>query len=138
VDYQYARAKIGLKQIGGNMFLGLRTAIYQVPDIDAAKAWYAKALAVAPYFDQPFYVGFNVGGYELGLQPDSPAQTAVENVVAYWGVEDAQAALDHLLGLGAKPNTPVQDVGEGIKVATVRDPFGNVFGLIENPHFAAA
>lgn len=119
------------------MFLGLRTAIYQVPDIDAAKAWYAKAVGVAPYFDQPFYVGFNVGGYELGLQPDTPAKTAVENVVAYWGVADAQAAFDHLLKSGATANGAVQDVGEGIKVATVRDPYGNVFGLIENPHFAA-
>lgn len=33
---------------------------------------------------------------------------------------------------------PVQDVGEGIKVATVADPFGNSFGVIENPHFSPA
>ena len=120
------------------MFKGLRTAIYQVSDIDKAKSWYAQAIGAPPYFDQPFYVGFNVGGFELGLQPDAPASSPVENVVAYWGVDDAHAALDHLLALGASLKAKVQDVGEGIKVATVRDPFGNVFGVIENPHFAAS
>jgi hypothetical protein len=40
-----------------------------------------------------------------------------------------------LLELGATSHEPVQDVGEGIKVATVKDPFGNVLGIIENPHF---
>jgi predicted enzyme related to lactoylglutathione lyase len=119
------------------MFKGLRTTIYQVSDMQEAKSWYARVLGVAPYFDQPFYVGFSVGGYELGLQPDAPAGTAVENVVAYWGVDDAQAVLDHLLAAGASLKAKVQDVGEGIKVATVRDPFGNVLGIIENPNFAA-
>jgi predicted enzyme related to lactoylglutathione lyase len=56
-------------------------------------------------------------------------------VVVYWGVSDTDAALKHLLSLGATERTSVQDVGEGIRVATVLDPFGNVFGLIENPHF---
>src|SRR5580692_10978246 len=120
------------------MFKGLRTAIYQVSDLHEAKSWYTRVLGVPPYFDQPFYVGFSVGGYELGLQPDAPATTAVENVVAYWGVNDAQAALDHLLALGASAKEKVQEVGEGIKVATIHDPFGNVFGIVENPHFAAA
>lgn len=120
------------------MFHGLRTAIYQVDDLAKAKAWYARVLGVQPYFDQPFYVGFNVGGYELGLQDDAPAGAQVANVVAYWGVGDAQAAFDHLLSCGAAPKAPVQEVGEGIKVATVLDPFGNVFGVIENPHFKAA
>ena len=117
------------------MFKGLRTTIYQVDDLDKAKAWYAKALDVAPYFDQPFYVGFEVAGYELGLQAEAPANAMVENVVAYWGVSDIQDAFDHLLALGASRHSAPQDVGKGIKVASVRDPFGNVFGLIDNPHF---
>jgi hypothetical protein len=78
------------------MFKGLRTAIYQVSDLQEAKSWYTRVLGTPPYFDQPFYAGFSVGGYELGLQPDAPAKAAVENIVAYWGVDDAQAALDHL------------------------------------------
>jgi predicted enzyme related to lactoylglutathione lyase len=92
-------------------------------------------LGINPYFDQPFYVGFNVGGYELGLDPDRSSPTGAGGVIVYWGVSDAEAALKRLLLLGATERTDIQDVGEGIRVATVLDPFGNVFGIIENPHF---
>ena len=119
-----------------SQFLGLRTVIYHAPDLAKTKAWYAKALEIEPYFDQPFYVGFNVSGYELGLDPD--ASTAPEGkggAVAYWGVAKADAAFRRLLSLGATERSAVQEVGEGIRVATVFDPFGNIFGIIENPHF---
>jgi predicted enzyme related to lactoylglutathione lyase len=116
--------------------LGLRTAIYHVDDLAKAKAWYSEALATQPYFDEPFYVGFNVGGYELGLNPDvSKTKPGAGGTVVYWGVTDADAALARLLALGARPHGELQDVGEGIRVATVLDPFGNVLGIIENPHF---
>ena len=118
------------------MFLGLRTAIYHVSDIDRGKHWYSKVLGVQPYFDQPFYVGFNVGGYELGLQPGAATSAEkADGAAAYWGVEDAEAALKRMVELGATIHEALQDVGEGIKVATVKDPFGNIFGLIENPNF---
>jgi len=116
-------------------FLGLRTAIYHAPDLAKAKAWYSKILGIEPYFDQPFYVGFSVGGYELGLDPDLSLSAGLGGVVVYWGVADANAALKRLLSLGATERTNIQDVGEGIRVATILDPFGNVFGVIENPHF---
>ncbi len=120
----------------GPHFHGLRTAIYRAPDLDKAKAWYARVLGIAPYFDQPFYVGFSVGGYELGLDPDASSPLAGSGgVIVYWGVSDATAAWERLLSLGATGRTAVQDVGEGIRVATVLDPFGNVLGIIENPHF---
>ena len=118
------------------MFLGLRTAIYHVDNIEKGKNWYTEILGVKPYFDEPFYLGFNVGGYELGLQP-SEGQSGEKAVgaVAYWGVEDAADAFNHMLELGATTHEAVQDVGGGIKVATVKDPFGNIFGIIENPNF---
>src|SRR5688500_8666444 len=56
--------------------LGLRTIIYKVPDLARAKAWYGETFGISPYFDEPFYVGFNVGGYELGLDPDTKKQGA--------------------------------------------------------------
>ena len=117
-------------------FHGLRTAIYRAPDLDKAKAWYARVLGIAPYFDQPFYVGFSVGGYEVGLDPDcSSTPAGPGGVIVYWGVSDTGAALQRLLSLGATERTAVQEVGERIRVATVLDPFGNVLGIIENPHF---
>ena len=117
------------------MFLGLRTVIYRVPDLDRAKAWYREAFGLDPYFDQPFYVGFEVGGYELGLHPHDGGVTVGNNAVAYWGVPDIDAAFRHMLDAGAEPREAVHEVGEGIKVGSVADPFGNVIGLIENPHF---
>ena len=118
------------------MFLGLRTAIYHVDDIEKGRHWYTEVLGIKPYFDEPFYVGFNVAGYELGLQPGAPASDdKADGGVAYWGVNDAAAAFQRMLDLGASVHEAVQDVGEGIKVATLKDPFGNIFGIIENPNF---
>ena len=120
------------------MILGLRTVIYHVPDLQRAKAWYASAFGVQPYFDEPFYVGFNIGGYELGLDPNTNAATSgAGGTVAYWGVAEIETAVEHFTRSGATVHAAVQDVGEGIRVATVADPFGNLVGLIQNPHFAA-
>ncbi len=113
--------------------LGLRTVIYAAPELTRTKDWYTRALGVAPYFDEPFYVGFNVGGYEVGLDPNlTPADGST---VTYWGVADIAVAHDHFLALGATEHSPIADVGDGIRVAVMYDPFGNTLGLIENPHF---
>jgi predicted enzyme related to lactoylglutathione lyase len=115
------------------MFLGLRTAIYPAPDLTAAKLWYSKVLQAEPYFDQPFYVGFNVGGFELGLLPT--AQPGINGSYPLWGVAVIETTFSRLIELGAEVIEPITDVGEGIKVATVQDPFGNRLGIIENPNF---
>ena len=121
----------------GPPFLGLRTAKYSARDIGAAREWYARVLGFGPYFDEPFYVGFNVGGYELGIVPDERAAAdRPEAGVAYWGVASADAAYARLLSLGATDHETIQDVGDGIRIGAVRDPFGNILGIIENPHFA--
>ena len=115
-------------------FKGLRTVIYGVTDLDRAKKWYADAFGIEPYFDMPYYVGFNVGGYELGLDPNATT-TGAGGCTAYWGVDDAEKAVAHMESAGATVHSPVNEVGEGIKVASVLDPFGNHIGIIENPHF---
>lgn len=114
--------------------LGLRTVIYPSPDLDAAKEWWTGFLGAGPYFDEPFYVGFDISGYELGLLPTAdPADGAL----AYWGVEDVAAAVEQALAAGATEHAPVADVGGGIVTATVRIPMGVIAGFIFNPHFAA-
>ena len=121
------------------MILGLRTCVYFVPEdqLTAAKEWYARVAGVPPYWDTPYYVGFNVGGFELGIhpggQPPGPG-----GAVAYWGTPDIAAEMERLKGLDAREVTAIQDVGGGIKLATVADPFGNLFGVIENPQFDPA
>lgn len=118
------------------MILGLRTVIYPAPDLAAAKAWYESVLGIKPYFDELFYVGFAVGGFELGLLPD--AEASVAGAQTLWGVTNADAEFNRLIDLGATVLENVTEVGEGIRVATVKDPFGNRFGIIENPHFKAS
>jgi predicted enzyme related to lactoylglutathione lyase len=115
------------------MILGLRTTIYPTPDLAAGKAWYAKVTGRDPYFDEPFYVGFRVGGFELGLIPDGEPGTAGPQPL--WGVESVAAEIKRLIELGATELEPATDVGGGIVVGAVRDPFGNRLGLIENPFF---
>ncbi len=115
------------------MILGMRTAIYPAADLAAAKTFYTQALGVAPYYDEAYYVGYAVGGFELGLIPDDlPSTTGVQ---AFWGVADIDAELERLIALGAQPYEPAKDVGGGIKVASVLDPSGNRFSVIENPAF---
>ena len=116
--------------------LGLRTTIYKVDDLDKAKAWYGEAFQASPYFEEPFYVGFNIAGYELGLMPDDMSSADKSaNVLSYWGVEDIATAVAHLVGLGATEETAPSNVGGDIMVATVKDPWGNTIGLIFNPDF---
>lgn len=116
--------------------LGLRTTIYKVGDIESAKNWYASAFKTGPYFDEPFYVGFNIGGYELGLQPEeTPTIDKVESVVSYWGVEDIHSVYSNFVAAGATENEKPYNVGGDLMTATVKDPWGNVIGLIYNPYF---
>lgn len=91
-----------------------------------------RPLGFGPYFDEPYYVGFSVGGYELGLDPHGVVD---DGPVTYWGVEDCAAAQQSLVDAGATARAPVRDVGEGIHVASVTDPAGNILGIIENPGF---
>lgn len=118
------------------MLLGLRTTIYPAADLAAAKAWWTARLGFGPYFDEPFYVGFEVGGYELGLNPRADPARGTRS---YWGVADCRAAYESMLAAGAaEADEPPAEVGEGIIVASVTGPGGEHIGLIENPHFPAS
>lgn len=108
--------------------------VYHITDLAKARARYSRVLEQEPYFDQPFYVGYSVGGVELGLVPGGTPGPG--GTVAYWGVADAAAAVERLEALGAALCEQLQDVGEGIRVAAVTDLFGNTFGVVENPHFS--
>ena len=113
---------------------GLRTLIYPTCDLAAAKSWWSDYLGIAPYFDEPFYVGFEVAGYELGLVPTEQTES---NPTTYWGVDDVAQAVADAEANGATVLEAPQDVGDGIIVASVENPSGHVVGLIYNPHFVA-
>ena len=115
-------------------FLGLRSLIYPAPDLAASKAWWSKVLGKDPYFDEGGYVGFDLGGYELGL--NSFSQT-LHGPITYIGVHDVEAAVAHLVTEGSRVLMGPMDVGGGIILADVQSPHGDVFGVIYNPHFKA-
>jgi predicted enzyme related to lactoylglutathione lyase len=114
------------------MFLGLRTVIYPAPDLAAARAFWSAALGLEPYFDEPFYVGFEVAGYELGLLPDADPSGGA---LIYWGVDDVEAAVADAVANGATVHTAASEVGDDIVTATVTSPQGAIVGFIYNPHF---
>lgn len=117
-------------------FLGLRTCIYIVDDLDKAIAWYSEAFQTKPYFNEPFYVGFNIGGYELGLMPaEKPGMVKGEGVNTYWGVDNVEKEYARLISLGATDHEKPHNVGGELVVGAVKDPWGNVVGLIYNPDF---
>ena len=113
------------------MFNKLRTVIYHVEDLEKAKAWYKNIIGKDPYFDEPFYVGFDINWFELGLDPNMHKVETGSHSVAYWAVDNIEDAEKNLLQNDATGNTPITNVGEGIKVATLKDPFGNTISLIE-------
>ena len=113
------------------MFKKLRTVIYHVDDLQKAKAWYAELTGVTPYFDEVFYVGFDINGFELGLDPDFEDVERGAQAVAFWKVDDIKETVKKFTNAGAMLSSKIKEVGGGIKVATITDPWGNAVGLIE-------
>jgi len=135
------------------MLRGLTTVAYQAADLEAAKNWYTEVLGIEPYFNRTEYVEFRIGDYEhefgildskylpdLGGDqgsggPGGAIVSAPGGAIVYWHVDDAQAAYDRLIELGAQPHQPPRDFGENFVGAAVIDPFGNVLGIMHNPHY---
>ena len=113
------------------MTTGLKTVVYPVRDLEAAKPVYA-ALLGQPHTDMPYYVGFNVDGQEIGLNPNGHQQ-GMTGPVGYWHVPDVHAALATVVEAGATAQGEPHDVGGGTLMATATDADGNVIGLIQKP-----
>jgi predicted enzyme related to lactoylglutathione lyase len=111
---------------------GIQTIIYPVKDIDRAKALYSQLLGVAPYMDEPYYVGFNVGGQDIGLDPHGYTK-GMTGPIGYYHVDDINKSLQSLLDAGAQTQQAVKDVGGGKLIASVKDADGHTIGLIQLP-----
>lgn len=133
--YDLAISEVWQYPVMTTPLLGLRTVIYAARDLEASKAWWTDLLGAAPYFDQPFYVGFNIGGYELGLLPDADPD---DGALTYWGVSDVAGAVADSIARGATEHTAISEVGNDIVTATVRIAQGIIVGFIYNPHFSAS
>jgi predicted enzyme related to lactoylglutathione lyase len=124
------------------MLRGFALVSYWTDDLEAAKEWYAELLGIEPYFERQGYYEFRVGDYqhELGLIDSryAPASSATGpgGAILYWHVDDVAATLERLLSMGAKEYEPLTRRGEaGFVTASVVDPFGNVLGVMYNPHY---
>jgi predicted enzyme related to lactoylglutathione lyase len=115
-----------------SMTSGMKTVMYPVTDIAAAKQLYGRLFGVAPYMDEPYYVGFNVDGQDVGLDPNGHNR-GMTGPVGYWHVDDINKSVEELVAAGAKSEQPVRDVGGGKLIATVEDADGNVVGLLQAP-----
>jgi predicted enzyme related to lactoylglutathione lyase len=113
------------------MFKKLRTVIYYVTDLQKAKEWYTSLLNLQPYFDEVFYVGFDINGCELGLHPTDDATPKGNQTESLWAVDEIENCIKKIIEKGATIQSDVAEVGGGIKVATLLDPWGNAVGLIE-------
>ena len=87
------------------MILGMRTVTYHTPDLAAGKAFYSAFVGHEPYFDELFYVGFVVAGFELGLMPDSKTGSGPGGTTFYWGTDDLDVEVVRVVGLGRRSRT---------------------------------
>ena len=129
------------------MLRGFATISYWADDLGTAKRWYTELLGIEPYFERsgpdgrPAYFEFRVGDYqdELGLidRRWAPDGSAAEpgGVIMHWHVDDIEATYETLLSMGATEYQPITPRGEGFVTAAVTDPFGNVLGIMQNPHY---
>ncbi len=108
---------------------GIKTVIYPVKDIGKAKAMFSKLLGVAPYADQPYYVGFKVSDQDIGLVPHG----SNEGMTASYTVDNIKQSLQLLVDAGAQVTQAPKGVGGGRLVASAKDTDGNIIGLIQDP-----
>src|SRR3954451_23988538 len=130
------------------MLRGLATVSFYAGDVKAARSWYEELLGIEAYYavptaEEPAYVEFRFGDFqcELGIidaryAPHQVGQAAAGAIV-YWHVDDLESTLARLLELGATPNEKIVDRGNntGFRTASVVDPFGNLIGIMNNPHY---
>lgn len=113
------------------MTSGMKTVIYPVEDLAAAKELYTTLLGVAPAHDESYYVGFEVGDQQLGLDPNG-RDKGMTGPVGYWHVDDIEQVHAALVARGAKEQQPITDVGGGRRVATLTDADGNAIGVLQD------
>jgi predicted enzyme related to lactoylglutathione lyase len=110
------------------MAQGISLIVYPVTDLSASKSFYRTLLGVDPYVDGSYYVGFRTGELEVGLDPNARGR-GITAPIGYVDVADISNALKSLLDAGGQELQPVTNVGGGLRIATVKDPDGNILGV---------
>jgi predicted enzyme related to lactoylglutathione lyase len=111
---------------------GVKTILFPVRDVEAAKAVFSKLLGVDPIADAAYYVGWRIGDQDIGLVPNGH-KAGMTGPTPYFEVSDIKATRKAMLDAGAEAGEDIRDVGGGKLVATVKDADGNVIGLSQTP-----
>jgi predicted enzyme related to lactoylglutathione lyase len=129
------------------MLRGFATVSFFAEDLAAAKAWYTELLGLEPYFavptaENPAYLEWRFGDIEceLGIIDAKYSPHGVSDkpagAVIFWHVDDLESTVERLLSLGATINEAITERGDsGFRTASVVDPFGNILGVMYNPHY---
>jgi predicted enzyme related to lactoylglutathione lyase len=102
----------------------IRSLVVPVSDLAAAKAVYTALLGL-PHTDESYYVGYNVNGFEVGLNPAGEGG----GPVAFADVEDLDAARETLLSAGATERDAPRQVAPEVRICVLADAEGNPIGL---------
>jgi predicted enzyme related to lactoylglutathione lyase len=111
---------------------GIKVIIYPVKDLAQAKAQFTKLLGVEPYSDAPYYVGYKVGGQDIGLDPNGH-KSGMTGPVAFYEVDDIKQCVQDIIDAGGQVQQALRDVGAGRQIASVKDAENNVIGLLQDP-----
>lgn len=121
---------------------GISTINFSASDLEKAEQWYSEFLGIKPYFKNKGYIEFRIGAYqqELGIIDSNfvPKKESSEpsGAIIYWHVDDINSVIEKLIAMGAKVNQPITDRSNGFFTASIIDPFGNILGIMTNPHFS--
>ena len=113
------------------MIKSMKSIVYPSSNIEADVAFWTKVLGKEPYFNEHYYVGFKVDGYELGLDPNAISE-GVTQPVTYWGVADIEEEVTRLVALGMTLHEPIQELSSGVKIAKLKDAIGYMFGIVSS------
>lgn len=102
----------------------IRSLVVPVSDLEAAKTVYT-ALLGTPHTDESYYVGYNINGFEVGLNPAG----AGGGPVAFADVEDLDATRETVLAAGGTEREAPRQVAPEVRICVLADTDGNPIGL---------
>jgi predicted enzyme related to lactoylglutathione lyase len=113
------------------MLKSIKSIVYPSSNLKEDVVFWTKLLGKEPYFNEHYYVGFKLAGYELGLDPNAIAE-GVTQPITYWSVDDIEAEVTRLSALGMKLHEPIQELSSDVKIAKLKDANGYFLGIVSD------
>ena len=110
----------------------IAAVLIHVGDVSAGIEWYQRAFpqVVRQRREQFDFEYLQLGNVQIEIVPaDAKVASGAAGSVVYWQVPDFEAALEHMLGIGATLYRGPIPIEDGQRMCQVRDPWGNCIGL---------